>query len=204
MEGILWIAIIMFIVSILYKLADNFVAGRRIKGVKSTTLSDVKMISLPECDYNEMEATIEEQRAMINTLKREKQSLIDSLLLYNIQKSAKMSREVSEDLLKKSKQQNQQAFEQTAHGSVLVREDLLKEKRYCNDNSIHINTPHGSIQIKAYHDDCMFSEHKTKDEIIYFDRRGKLTTTKQSYYEFLNYIDLYKDFRHFLFHNPID
>ena len=43
----------------------------RIKGVKSTTLSDVKMISLPECDYNEMEDTIEEQKKLINELKEE-------------------------------------------------------------------------------------------------------------------------------------
>jgi len=182
----------------------NLFKSKKIKGVKSTTLSDVKMISLPECDYNEMEDTIKEQMKIINTLRHEKQSLIDSLLLDNAHKAAKMSRAVSEDLLKKSSRNNQHAFEQTAHGPVLVREDLLKEKRYCNDNSIHINTPHGSIQIKAYHDDCVFYEHKTKDEVIYFDRRGKLTTTKQSYYEFLNYIDLYKDFRHFLFHNPID
>ena len=75
----------------------------RIKGVKSTTLSDVKMISLPECDYNEMEDTIEEQKAMINTLKREKQLLINSLLLDNVQKAAEMSRAVSEDLLRKPK-----------------------------------------------------------------------------------------------------
>lgn len=126
MEILLFASCIALVIVFLWKLSGIMFAKKKdehARCVKSTTLSGVKMISLPECDYKEMEDTIEEQKAMINDLSRQRRSLIDSLLLDNAHKAAKMSRSESKDLLRKSKDIDQHVFEQTHHGPVLFRED---------------------------------------------------------------------------------